>query len=170
MHGFCSRGSSPSLEARVAPPPLPSRLHLLTSPPQPRFSSSLVASWAWAHARTSDGCLGLIALWCPQLTNSPCCPVTGQSLSLSPDVWSTLRLAGFVVRMHPASRQVLGSPVALPGLWGCCLDAPARGWSPQAARWHCPGKCRGSRARSSPGCWPPSRHRPLTRPGHPQVP
>lgn len=32
--GFCSRGSSPGLEARAAPPPLPSRLHLLTSPLQ----------------------------------------------------------------------------------------------------------------------------------------
>lgn len=170
MHGFCSHGSSPRLEARAAPPPLLSRLHLLTSLLQPRFSSSLVASWAWAHARMSDRCLRLIPLWCPQLTNSPRCPVTGQSLSLSPDVWSTLRLAGSVVRMHPVSHQVLGSPVALPGLWGCCLDAPTCGQSPQAARWHYPGKCRGSCAWSSPGCWPPSRHRPLTRPGHPQAP
>ena len=170
MHGFCSHGSSPRLEARAAPPPLLSRLHLLTSLLQPRFSSSLVASWAWAHARMSDRCLRLIPLWCPQLTNSPRCPVTGQSLSLSPDVWSTLRLAGSVVRMHPVSHQVLGSPVALPGLWGCCLDAPTCGQSPQAARWHYPGKCRGSCAWSSPGCWPPSRHRPLTRPGHPHAP
>lgn len=121
MHGFGSHGSSPRLEARDAPPPLPSRLHLLTSPLQPRFSSSLVASWAWAHARMSDGCLRLIPLWCPQLTNSPRRPVTGQSLSL------TRRL------VHPVPGWLCGQDASSvpPGLGLTCGSARTLGVLPR---------------------------------------